>query len=443
MGGNLNIWATSAAQINLYFVFVLISFIYLLVKNRHSSFFIYILLFFYVGLFSVFSKSVFDLYKIVLTVLTVYWIYRLNPIKMQSKYFFVILSFIIFTFTFLFTAFINNDYFTISFSQYSRFFIFFVIFFIFIKVKADPELTNKLNRLIFDILFIQILLSIIKVLIIGGPRESLVGSITSQGGAAATSLPILGFIFLWIKNKGVLNRKDWFFIIGLIFIGFAGAKRAIWFIMPITIAAFMYYIPKKSIPTKYVIQILVLVPLVFYLGVRLSPTLNPDRKIWGRFDLQHTLDYAEYYSVGDFDEEETPTRGRVNSTTLVFEDLFTKKLEKEDWFGHGLRFIFASSFEEFKEMGFDISHKGSATGVYQTLIANGYLGIFSFLFFSLSLLFYNNVFRIRVVLLLLFLWEYLFYTGIMFRDYALAVLIIYAIVFSSRSAELTPDKIQN
>lgn len=435
MGENLQIWATSASQINLYYIFVLLSFFYLIIKYKNNLFFVYVLLFFYTGLFSVFSKSIFDYYKIIITVFTIYWIYKLNPIKINSKSNLRIFSFILFSFAFLLTAYLNNDYFTISFSQYSRYFVFFGLFYLLIKVQQNSSLTNQLNKLIFEILLVQIVLSVIKIIIIGGPRESLVGSVSSQGGAPATTLPILGFIFVWIKNKGILNRKDWLFIIGLIFIGFAGAKRAVWFIMPFIIAAFMYYVPKVVLPKKYIIISLVLVPLIFYFGLRLSPTLNPDHKIWGKFDLQYALDYTEYYSLGDFDEGETPTRGRINSAMLVFEDLLLKEKESADWFGHGLRFMFASTFEEFSQMGFDISHKGSATGVYQTLIANGYLGVFTFLFFVISLIAFTRNKRVRNVLLFLFLWEYLFYTGIIMREYSVAFLFIYAITFAKSPME--------
>ena len=430
MGKSLQIWNASATQINIYYLFVILSFFYFTIKYRNHLFLIYVILIFYTGLFSFLGKNIADLYKIIILGFSLYWIFKTNPIVLNRKTLPVIISFTLFTTAFFITAYVNNDYFTITFSQYSRYFVFVILFFVLRKYQNNSNFKIPLDRLIVEILLVQIVLSAIKILIMGGPREGLVGTITAQGGAAATSLPLLGFIFYWLLKKGKFSRKDWYYIFGLIFIGFAGGKRAIWFIMPVIIAAFIYYVPKHAIPIKYLISTLFIVPLIFYFGLRLSPSLNPDHKIWGSFDLQYTIDYVDYYNVGEFENDEAPKRGRVNSTLFVFQDLFTQDIAKTDWYGSGLRFMYASNFEEFSQMGFDITHKGSATGVYQTLIANGYMGVFTFLFFATSLILFTKHKGIRNVLLFLFLWEYLFYTGIILREYSLAFLLIYIIVFS-------------
>ena len=47
--------------------------------------------------------------------------------------------------------------------------------------------------------------------------------------------------------------------------------------------------------TKYLKYVLLIIPLIFYLGVRLNPTLNKEEKIWGSFDLYMSLSIPKMY----------------------------------------------------------------------------------------------------------------------------------------------------
>jgi len=51
----------------------------------------------------------------------------------------------------------------------------------------------------------------------------------------------------------------------------------------------LVYLPKKKILGRLV-YLTPLLPLIVYAGIRLNPTLNPDNKIWGKFDY----DFANY-----------------------------------------------------------------------------------------------------------------------------------------------------
>ena len=46
---------------------------------------------------------------------------------------------------------------------------------------------------------------------------------------------------------------------------------------------------------KYIIIILIGGSFLFYIGVRLSPSLNPDNKIMGRFDISFVINYSLKY----------------------------------------------------------------------------------------------------------------------------------------------------
>ena len=338
--------------------------------------------------------------------------------------------------TFFNTSFINDDYFFIIFSQYSRYFILFALFFILKKYSNSELFRVALEKLIFEVLIIQIVLSIAKYIIIG-PTESIVGSIASQGGAMATALPLLGFIFIWLKKKGKMEVRDWMFTIAMVFIGFVSNKRAIWYVMPVIITLLMFYVPLRKVTIKIILLTFLAIPLVFYLGVKLTPDLNKENKKWGSFNLDYALNYARIYSFGEKKNNEKGI-GRGGATLLLYEKIANGEFQEKDFFGYGLRFMYATSYEEFSELGFGINHKGSANGAFQTMVTNGYLGILATVWFALSLLIVTKNRRLRLVLVGLFCWEYFFYTGIVLREPALSFLLIYIVLFSGN--KVTEDK---
>jgi hypothetical protein len=425
------IWQASSTSVKIYYLIVFLLFVYIILKYRRNKFSILIILIFFNGLFAFYGKNLQNAYRIGLVVLTLYWLYRTDPFK-YSRLSNVIISFLFFTVTFLFTSFKNNDYFFIIFSQYSRYFILFSLFFILKKFCLNKSFSLWLEKLLYDLLFIQILLSAVKFLLLG-PTESIVGSVASQGGAVATSLPLLGFIVIWLNKKGKLERNDWFFIAGLGFIGFMSLKRAIWFIMPVLISLLMFYVPRRKIPNKVIFFAILAIPFIFYAGLRLEPTLNREGKIWGSFDPEYAFNYAQVYTFGDKAKQEKGA-GRGGATLLLFDKIIHNDLEANDLTGYGLRFIYAVDYNEFQDLNLGINHLGSATGVFQTMVSNGYLGIVALLWFIISMLLKTKNRRLKLVVILFFCWEYFFYTGIVIRELSLSFLLIYIVVLSDYKA---------
>jgi len=437
MGEGLNLSGVSLTQIRVYYIFVFLSFIYLSFKFRKSTFSLLIIILFYQGLFSFISKDVQNVYKILLSLFSFYYLVNTKSIKPTRNNEFVFLSFIFFSFTFFFSSYVNNDYFFIIFSQYSRYFVLFCLFLILYKYKNDANLKQKIEQVVYILLLVQIGLTIVKFLIIGF-AESIVGSIGSQGGALATSLPLLAFMFLWLKKNGQLQSKEWWIILGFMFIGFVSIKRAIWFVMPIILALFVFYIPKRRIPQKILIFSFFAVPLIFYLGVRFSPTLNREALIGGSFDPKYAFNYARTYMFGESGNEK-PFTGRGGATLLLYDKFVKNELSSKDWFGYGLRFIYATDYEEFEDLNFGISTKGAATGFFQSYVSSGYIGIIATLLFVFSMMLKIRNNRLKYVIIAFFCWEYFFYTGIILREYSLSFLLIYIIIFSNRELVRTEN----
>jgi hypothetical protein len=432
-------WQESGLLLRSYYFLVLATFVYVLLKYRKYRFSVLIILLFFNGLFAFYGKNLQNGYRIALVIITLYWLFRTDPFKNSNSQS-IIISFIIFSLTFLYTSFINDDYFFIIFSQYSRYFILFSLYFTLKKFAYDEFFRLWLGKLVFDLLFIQIILSVTKYILIG-PSESIVGSVASQGGANATVLPILGFMALWLKTRGKFETRDWLFTIGLAFIGFVSLKRAIWFIMPVLIALVIFYIPKHKISLKVAILSLFAVPLIFYVGIRFNPTLNKEGTMGGSFDIKYAVNYAKKYMFGSEDIDQ-PGQGRGGATLLVYNKFVKGEVTDKDWLGYGLRFMYATDYTEFDELGLGISSKGAATGFFQTLVTNGYIGIMAIIYFAFSLLFKTKNKRLKYVLFGIFCWEYFFYTGIILRELSLSFLLIYTILFSSYDLNLTEKNVQ-
>ncbi len=416
----------------IYFSIVFISFIYLVYKYFNSYIYILIILFFYSGLFAYFGKSIENLYKIFILFLTVYNVIKFNVfLKQPNNKLFLVFS--ILTLFYILSTIINGDYFNLAASQYSNYFIPFCFYFIFIHyINYNPCRFQNFNLLFYDLLLVQIILSVIKLFIFG-LLESIVGSVSYIGGALATIIPLLGFMFIWISNNGNIEKKNILFTIALLIIPIASIKRAIWFVMPIVLFLFMFYVPKKRLNYKYLL-IIPLLPIIVYLGIRLNPTLNKEGKTWGSFDLNYAIEYSLNYSFGKEDVlgNREEGQGRGGATTMLFEKLFNfEDLEIHDFIGYGLNEFYTKDYEEFDSDKFGVNHKGSVTGFFQNYISTGLLGIICFVSYVMTMLFTIRNPRIRVSFLIIFCWEYFFSPGILFRDPAMTVFFIYLLVYVS------------
>lgn len=430
-------WWGNLTQHLVYYLIVLCTFIYLLNKYKGRWFYISIIILFYPALFSFLGKNFQDFHKIISLLLILWMLYKRNIFSsgLKRSDFVITFFFVLYSTSYFYSALHNNDGWTIIFSQYSRYFI---VFFLWFLVRDElrrryPDFAY-IGRFIYLLFLMQVIITIGKIIVFDNLQiEGIVGSISHQGGAVGTTIPILGFISLWFYRKGNFTRKDWFFVLGLMLLGFAAGKRAIWFIMPVVIAAFMIYVPKMRLGKSSILVGLIMAPLAFYIGVRLTPTLNPDNMVWGSFDLMYTLEYAETYQFGSEEAVQSDVSyGRGGATLTLWDNIKnTQYLRFNDWFGVGLSAMYATDYAEFDELDFGLAHKGNATGVFQTYVTTGYIGVFFTVLFFFSILWQLRVTRIKWALFFILAWEYFMYTGILFRTPAFMFLVVYFIHYSN------------
>lgn len=384
------------------------------------------------------------MYKIAMLLLCIYFFYQLYAYRAyQKRERWLLVAFTLFSIQFILSVFLyTQNTITIVLSQYSRYVEILLLYFI-VKHTIYNGKGERLLALFYDIGLMQIIISVFKMFAIGWQMEGLVGSFTIIGGAQGTTIPILWFINLWYYRKGKFTNKDWLYILGLFLVGFTSGKRAVMFILPVVVAAFMIYVPKLRLKSSTIVMTILLVPLLLYCGVRLTPSLNPEHKIWGSFDWEYAMGYAETYQFGkeglqgqsdaiaQVDEhiqyaggaiigqkQYVEAEGRGGATIAMLRLLIGEhETINKDWWGLGFNSMYSTDYEEFDKLPLTIhiNHKGSATGIFQSYVTTGLLGALCTILFSFAFLFYCRHKRIKYVLLAICAWEYFMYTGILFR----------------------------
>ena len=453
-------WARYDLQIMMQ-VGVLFAFIYLLHHYKKDGLSILLVLMFFPSIFIFLGSTVNNLYKIVVLAYTLYCTYRRKVWHLKSKINQLWTgAFVLFTVAF-FVAVSQNagNTITIIFSQFARYLETYCLFFLLQDAIYKRQQGRMLLRLFYQIFLVQILISVLKFILFNGRQiESLVGSMSIIGGAMGTTIPILGFIILWFYRNGRMTRKDWLFVAGLLLVGFTTGKRAVWFVLPFVIAAFMVYVQGIRL-NKYILLGVMAIPVVFYFGARLTPTLNPEHKVWGSFDLEYMFDYAETYQFGEdgvTGTMEQPVQlssvggklstsgpidadGRGGATIALIELLFSDHpFQKGDIWGIGFSNMYSLDYASFAKLPLTISlnHKGSATGLFQSYVTTGYMGIFTTILFCFLPFFFIRHRRLRWVLIGIVAWEYFMYTGMIFRTPAFMAVFLFVLFYSNQQMEM-------
>ncbi len=441
----LNIPAQFAQQ-----VFVAVTLVYMLYKYRHDALSVVLLFLCYPRVFAFFGVAAHNVYKIAMLLLCFYIFARYRAYQTyRRREGWIIAAFVVFSLEYLWTAlFYTQNTMTIVLSQYARYVEAMLLFWTVKTAVYRRGQNEQLLRLFYDIGLMQIIISVFKYAVFRSQLEGLVGSFSIAGGAMGTTIPILWFIVLWLYRRGQFGKWDWLYLLGLLFVGFTTGKRAVMFVLPVVVFVFFVYVQGRKV-SKYMVYALALVPLLFYLGVRLTPTLNPDNQVWGRFDWDYAFDYAETYQFGkegmqgqaaDFQKDQLQymggvistqnkqlkADGRGGATTAIFKLLFgLHPSTEQDWWGLGFNSMYSLDYAQFEKIPLTIqlNHKGSATGLFQSYVTTGLIGAICMVLFGFSFLFYIRNRRLRWTIIGICAWEYFMYTGMIFRTPAFMVVL--------------------
>ena len=169
-------------------------------------------------------------------------------------------------------------------------------------------------------------------------------------------------------------------------------------------------------------------PIVFVIaiiGVKSNRTLNPENSRWGSFDAKYVFDYAYDYTFGESRTKMDVGSGRGQGTIYFINTVKSEFNTQELVFGVGLDEVITSDYEEFDNIKYGLSSKGSAGAFVQNFIALGLLGTVSIFIFGLLLANIINDRKLRWGFTLLLLFEYFLLYNSIININACAILFIF------------------
>lgn len=362
--------------------------------------------------------------------------FKYSPYKTALKKQVLTIVFISYCIVFLISSLIvNQDSIILAVRQLSKDIIPFVLFLVAAKVMQNHDHVKILNFLFLRLIIAQIVFNIVKLLIFTQTHEGLVGSLTGlHHGGPGTSFPLLGLIYIALNTKMSLKTKDVLMIAGLLFVGVMAGKRAVILIFPVLFFLLSIYVYRHHFAKKLIISLMA-IPILFYLGLRITPSLNPEYRVWGSFDPEHAWNYTLRYSSGieSPGEEVVKGHGRIGALVLVYEQLKSSQrpedIEKTLFgYGHeyfvGVRDVYMDS-----DYWWGIRGRGAITEVLVKYFSTGLVATILYLTYILIMLSYVKNTRLKHVIIFTVLVDFILYNGTILTFPALFVMLIFGIFY--------------
>jgi hypothetical protein len=412
---------------------------YFLKKVGLNKLSLFVALIFWEGIFRYFNPALLNVYKILMVAYALSF-YIKNKSKASGKYdYYINVSFLIFSMSFFISYYFTGGKLTTILSQF--FFRFGMVFFIYHGFKElyyNDSKRHYVKNMLLLVIYIQVFLSIVKILIYPFPLEKIVGSMAASGGGLAVIFPIVAFIFYWVIKDKNLKNKDWLIIASIFLVAIASGKRAPVILFPIFMFLIANFTKSRSINIVKMVKYIPLILIIFYLGTRLIPTLNPDRKVWGSFSAGYVIDYAFKYKFGTADIKEImsydyETTGEGGSLLLIFqpEKLYLYSLT-DKLFGKGLyKLIYEHGHSNLGEEDLRFEHTGRLSNINIQIWSLGYSGLLSMLLFALVYIYAIRDKQIRFLVLFLFLYDFIFYQNMVVFSNQSAIMLTFICIYAN------------
>jgi hypothetical protein len=290
------------------------------------------------------------------------------------------------------------------------------------------------KNVLLTILFVQIAISVFKIILIGFQSEGLVGSMSFGGGGPSVVIPIVALIFYWLIRNGRFRKVDWIVTALIMTIFIASGKRQPIVIYPAVLLTLFVFV-SRSVRSSVVLKYLLIAFVIFYIGVRMTSTFTPEKKVGGSFEISYVRDYILNYYFGTKQvraifQDDYRSCGRGAGVVLYFKpQMLTLSSNKELLFGKGLYEVVMRKYGRFTAPGrsdYGIQHDGLMGEVGTLLYSLGYVGTIFMLLMAVTIIFSIKNKRLAWVVFLYFLWDFMFYYNqvLFFNSSALIVLII-------------------
>jgi len=443
----------SLTQIILYNIVCVLGLLYIYWKSPKTGVAPLIIFMFSGGLFSDFSSYTFgsnellNIYKSIVFIWSILlFLINLKSTNSFKKPLLFLSLFVVYFFavSFLF----HDDNLPLVLSQLSKYISpSFLTIALYEETRRDSSRQIKLYSLFQRLILLQILMAIVKLLVLGSFMEGWVGTITGvRGGGAGTSLPLLGLFWLLLVSNMKINTKRIFFAIGLLFIGIMTGKRAVIILFPLLYIFLLLFVSsyyKKVRNIQYIIPISIIVVGMFYLGLRLIPSFNPENKVWGSFDVKYAYDYTLEYSTG-IDESGGDLQegvGRVGGVLLFWNDIKSGVDIDRILFGLGNEYMAYADIDDYfnEDYYLGITSRGSVTGVIYIYFTIGLIGVLLLLLFILSWYPIIKYKRFRYFLLFTVLFDLIFYNAQMIFSIPMFTFLLFIVISANNSFDRHGD----
>jgi len=424
-----------SGRLPIFYGIVLLIAIISLWKFKFKPIAIFVVLVFNEGLFGYFSfliPVIGSSYKIFIALFSIYLFLNIRPAHLSKKEKLIYSYFFLLCLVVIFSMIINSDPFLMTLSQLlKKYGVIMFLYFVLKKEIANPKKEAWIIRLFTWMLVTQIAIAYIKLSLLG-IGESVVGSIIFLGGGPSNSLPVIGFLFIFAKNKGVLKNKDWFFIFLLLSISIIGNKRSVVFILPTFIICVLVFVRKESFTLIY--KFIPLIIFVAVIGIKTNVSLNPEKSYWGSVDIDFLYNYVMDYTFGldeDGNIDESMGKGRGGGLlNLIYNQPFSFK-STEFFFGNGLEMIVAD--ELFDVDRFGVQKRTMVSAAMLNYIGIGILGTVLIFLYGLSFVRVIKNLSLQRILIVFLLWDYFFYHNVTIIVNAISILLVASIIIFNKN----------
>jgi hypothetical protein len=274
----------------------------------------------------------------------------------------------------------NNIYFGTGLLFLRVLFRYYLLFIFIVNMEFSEVKQQKIIKFISAVFLVQLPIAIIKVFTWGQGETPI--SLNSHSTTTFIALIAFGFLLaLYIAYRP--NKLYIILILGFIGFSLVGGKRATIFLSIFILLHTIWHL-RHSIRNLLKIFIVGSIIGIFFLyfALRLIPTLNPQRQIWGNFDPAFAISYAQYYDTAHSKRNAQPI-GRISTSIHVY-DLLSHDGILTQLFGFGPGSIMKSRFQNADSRA-AISQKFGIgygiNGINWMALQVGYLGFISFIYF--------------------------------------------------------------
>jgi hypothetical protein len=322
--------------------------------------------------------------------------------------------------------------------QYYKYFMPIALYFGIKGLKLTIGQMDYYANLIIKLLRFQIVFSIVKLIIIGF-RENIIGSVSNTGGNIGITMAVCGVIIYWLLKNKEFKGSDWWFVLGLVIIPIASNKRAIWLLYPIILVVLVTHFISRQTLRKLSYAVLLL-PVILYIGLRLNPSFNPQKKVWGSFDPDFAVNFIlSYTGVSQEKRESDLAQGRWGTAMAVISSVASRPLETNNLIGFPKARSGRLSYDSFDMEEYGLAYGTITSGIALMLLQHGWPATLFLLLVYINMISTIPDKRTRNILLFFMFWDTFMYSGTVLNTTFHSMLFVLTVAVAQYKSQYVSD----